>query len=237
MADMVSSFLNLFSIQAQQAEVEMNNRLSRVRAEEGNRVRQASNAAAAAEGSLNRFIQSVNNNRQLKAGGQALEANMVNFYRSDDQLQQQGFSQSIEEAEQAGAAAAAAALNGVAGSVVNDVNLSTQLRDGIMRHAFDDLRDKEAYDTARRAGSIMSQMVGSLDQSLIIDRLDYNQDVAMQQAKPGGRGLQAAILLGRGIAAYSTGGMSEVSGAGNKASGAFSWNTVKDDSYNGMGLA
>lgn len=233
MSDMVSSFMNLFSIQAQGAMVETNNRLARTRAEEGNRVRQASNTASAAEGALNRFVQSVNNNRRLKAGGQALEANMVDFYRSDDQLMKQGFSQSISEAEQAGAMAAAAAVNGIAGSVVEDVNLSTSLRDGIVNDAFSDLRGQESYDTARRAGSIMSQVVGSMDQSLIIDRLDYNQDVAMQQAKPGGRGIQAALLIARGVAAYYSGGTSEM--AANKSGPKFSWNTIKDD--NDLGLA
>lgn len=225
MTDFVSSFLGLFSMQGAQAEAEINTRLSKVRADANNTVRQASNVAAAAQGSLARFIQSVNNNRRLKAGGQALEANVVNFLRSDDQLLKQGLSLSVQEAEQAGAAAAAAAVNGIGGSVVDDVNLSTNLRAALIEDGLKDMRSTEAYDTSRRAGSIMSQMVGSLDQSLILDAIDYNQDVAQITARPGGRGLQAALLLARAGAAIYTGGQSE---AAQAAKPAFSWNTATD---------
>lgn len=184
MADLVSSFLNIFSVSSNRAVVEANNMLSRANAEAGNKVRQASNELTAAKNSLARWTQSVNNQRLLKQGGEALEASVVNYRRGEDELVRQSFSQSIAEAEQAGMAAASAAAAGVAGSVVDTVNMTTALRDSIVRQEFADARNMAAYDTQRRAGTIMSQVVGGLDNSLILDSLDFNIDVAQRQAKP-----------------------------------------------------
>jgi hypothetical protein len=95
----------------------------------------------------------------------------------------QSFSESIRSAEQAGHAAASQASAGVDGDVVDMVNTSTALRDSIVRQSIADNQDAAAYDASRRAGLVMSQMVGSLDQSVILDSLDYNVDVAQRQAK------------------------------------------------------
>lgn len=163
------------------AQGEANNRLSKVNADARNRVRQASNANEAAQNSLARWIQSVNNNRRLDAGGDALEQNIVNYRRSEDAALTQSFAKGISEAEQEGAMAAAAAVSGVDGNVVDMVNSSVALRDSIVGQQMSDFRDMRAYDTAARAGSIMSQVVGGMDNSLILDTLDYNIDVAQEQ--------------------------------------------------------
>lgn len=177
------------------ANARIENRMSAVNTEASNKVRVAKNAAAAAESGLARWVQSVNNNRMLDSGGDRLEETVVNYRRQDDRLLTQSFTDSIAEAEQAGNAAAAQAVSGVEGSVVDMVNGSVALRDSIMRQQAENLRGTVNYDTARRAGSIMSQMVGGLDQSLIMDSLDYNEDVATTKyVASGGRLLANALL-------------------------------------------
>jgi hypothetical protein len=163
---------------AAREQAKLNNRLSKVNADAANKVRGASNVAKAAEGSLARWVQSVNNNRQLDSGGDQAEANIVNYRRQADAGLTQDFATSIRDAEQQGAAAAAQAVSGIAGNVTDTVNTSMALRDSIARQQTEDFRAFANYDTARRAGSIMSQMIGGLDNSLIFDALDYNQDVA-----------------------------------------------------------
>jgi hypothetical protein len=163
---------------AAREQAKLNNRLSKVNAEAANKVRGASNAAAAAEGSLARWVQSVNNQRQLDSGGDALEANVVNYRRQSDAGLTQDFASSIREAEQAGAAAAAQAVSGIAGNVTDTVNASMALRNSIVQQQVEDFRGFQNYDTARRAGSIYSQMIGGMDNSLIFDALDHNVDVA-----------------------------------------------------------
>lgn len=171
-----------FGNKATNAAIAANNRLSAINAKTGNDLRQASNAAKAAEGNLARFVQSVNNNRTLEAGGNAQEALVVNATRRGDAQLTNSFSVSIREAEQAGHSAAAAAAAGVDGNVVDMVNASTALRDSIVRQSVDERQSAEAYDVSRRAGNIMSQMVSGLDNSVILDSLDYNIDVA--QSRP-----------------------------------------------------
>lgn len=163
---------------AEKAVIEANNRLSKQNAESTNAIRQASNAATAAQGNLNRWVQSVNNNRRMDSAGEALEANTVNARRAGDQALKGGFSASIQNAEQAGQMAASAAFSGVGGDVVDMVNTSVNLRNEIVKQEFSDRLDLAHSDVARRAGNIMSQMVGGLDSSILMDNLDYNIAVA-----------------------------------------------------------
>lgn len=169
---------------AKAAQTRANNRISALNAKVGNETRQASNAARAAQGNLARFVQSVNNNRALEAGGNAQEGLLVNYLRSRDAGMVGNFSDDIRSAEQAGHAAASAAMAGVDGNVVDMVNGSTALRDSIVRQSVDEKQNAVAYDVSRRAGTIFSQMVSSMDNSVILDTLDYNVDYGQQGNVP-----------------------------------------------------
>lgn len=171
--------------EATHAQVDANNEISDLNAKTGNSLRQAKNAESAAEGGLARFVQSVNNNRALEAGGNAQEALVVNAVHGDTMRLQRSFSQSIQAAEQAGHAAASQASAGVSGNVVDMVNASTALRDSIVQQSVADDQTAQDYAVSRRAGNIASQMVSGLDSSVIMDTMDYNVDVAQHQAKFG----------------------------------------------------
>lgn len=171
--------------EATHAQVDGNNAISDLNAKTGNNLRGAKNAESAAEGSLARFVQSVNNNAELKAGGSAQEALVVNAVHGDNARLTRSFAQSIQDAEQAGHAAASQASAGVAGNVTDMVNASTALRDSIVQQSVADDQSQADYATSRRAGNIMSQMVSGLDSSVIMDTMDYNVEVAQHQAKFG----------------------------------------------------
>lgn len=168
----------VFEGQGTRAVIAAGNRVRQTNADASNKVRQASNLAAAAEGNLARWTQSVNNNRRLDAGGEEIEANIVNARRQMDAGLTANFTTSIATAEQEGAAAAAQAVAGIDGSVVDMINGSVALRDSIVRQGIDKNIELTNYDTAARAGSIMSQMIGGLDGSIIMDKMDYTVDVA-----------------------------------------------------------
>lgn len=165
---------------AGRATAKANNRLNALNAEVGNKLRTAKNAASAAETSLARWSQSVQNNRRLDRGGDAIEANTVNYRRQSDAAITQGFSSSIRDAEQQGVMAAQAAASGVDGNVVDAVNTSVALRNSIVKQGIENMNDYRDYDASRRAGNIMSQMVGGLDNSILMDNFDYNIDVAQE---------------------------------------------------------
>lgn len=172
-----------FGNDAARAQADANTRISAANAKAGNEVRQASNAFEAAKGNLARYAQSVSNNQRLKAGGDAIEANVVNYRRARDNLGLQSFSTSIKQAEQAGASAAAQANSGIDGSVVDQVNGATALRDSIVDEAIRRNGETMDFDAAHRAAGIEIQTVQGMDGSLILDQLDFNQDFAQVSPK------------------------------------------------------
>lgn len=178
------------------AQVEANNRLSAAQADNDNRVRGAGNAFAAARGSLSRYIQSLNNNQTLEAGGAALEENLINSRRREDTMSSASFEDQIKDAEQTGAQAAAAAFAGVGGEVADTVSVSTRLMQ--QRASLEALRSRDfrIYDDARRAGVIQTQTVRGLDQSLIFDSLDYSINVAQRNKAPSVWGQTAFAVAG-----------------------------------------
>lgn len=166
---------------AGRVEAERNNEISQVNAQAGNSVRVAKNAAVAASNTLARWVQSVSNNRRLDQGGDAIEANAVNYRRASDAGLTHSFSSSIRDSEQAGVQAAQAAASGVDGNVVDMINTSVALRNSIVKQGIEDSGNYADYDAAQRAGNIMHQMVGGLDNSVVLDSLDYNVDFAKTQ--------------------------------------------------------
>ena len=188
-------------------EVEANSRLSDLNAKEGNKIKQAGNAAEAAHNSLDRWVQSVNNNRVLRAGGEALATTLSNARRETDATLTQSFSDSIKDAEQQGAARAAQASAGVDGNVVDQINGSIALRNDIVKQQLENFGNFQNHDIAERAGSITSQMIGGLNSSLILDTFDYNIDVAKHESTMN----NWAYML-RGMAEHMGGGGSVDSG-------------------------
>lgn len=172
-----------FGNDAARAQADANTRISAANAKAGNQVRGAQNAFEAAKGNLARYAQSVSNNRRLESGGDAIEANVVNYRRARDNLATQSFATSIRQAEQAGQSAAAQANSGIDGSVVDQVNGATAIRDSIVNEAISRQGATMDYDAAHRAAGIEIQTVQGMDGSLILDQLDYNQDYAQVSPK------------------------------------------------------
>jgi len=177
-----------FGNMASQAQADADNRLSIVNRDAKTLVRGAQNAFAAAKGSLNRWTQSVNNNRRLDAGGRALEDNMVNFQRNNDNMTARGFSDQIKMAEQIGQQAASAAAAGVSGGVVDMIDTTTALKHSIVNEQVKASGETAAFDAAHRAGSIAMETMQGLDGSIILDSLDYNREYAQKTAKIGSFG-------------------------------------------------
>lgn len=189
------------------AQARNNERISAANAEANNKVRLAGNAQKAAETSLARWTQSLNNQRALDSGGRASDAVKQNFYRTADSWSYDSVNQGILLAEAAGQSAASSAAAGQEGGVVDMVNLSTRLRANIVAQRTADVQHLMSYDAAQRAGTIMSQTIGGLDNSVILDSLDYNKDVALKfpknsvfqdaiqgaMAAYGGGGIQAGL--------------------------------------------
>lgn len=155
-----------------------NNRISQANASSANSLRLYSNAAEAAENNLARFTQSVNNQRTMDAAGKTLNANTTNFLRGNDQQQLNTFAGQIDAAQQAGHQRAQQAAFGVGGNVTDTVNSATALRTSIAKATADQSARSEQQDYSQEQANVMSRMTGSLDNSILLDHLDFNKSVA-----------------------------------------------------------
>ena len=155
-----------------------NNAISKENAASSNSLRLYSNAATAAEDNLARFTQSVNNQRTMDAAGKTLNANTTNFLRGNDVQQSNTFAGQIDAAQQAGHSRAQQAASGVGGNVTDMVNSATALRTSIAKATADQYAKSQQQDFSQEQANVMSRMTGSLDNSIILDHLDYNKSVA-----------------------------------------------------------
>jgi hypothetical protein len=205
MANLMGSFVEIFAVGSEKKAAAHNNELSILNAKIGNENTLYENAYEAAKNGLARFMQSLNNNRALKAGGDALEANTVNFLRSSDMNTLRGMAVDEHNMETLGKVQANAALAGIDGNVVDSINLSTNLRNQIAKGAAESVKNQATYDTARRAGNIEQQVVGGLDSSIILDKFNPNVAYSMEQPMPK-RTPYVLDFIGQAVAAYFSSG-------------------------------
>lgn len=177
------------------AQAEIDTRLSAVNAAATNQVTRARNIEGMARNSLNRYVQSVNNNRMLDDGGDAFTSNLVNGLRAMDSDVNRKLLEDVQTIEEFGASVATQAGTGASGQVVDMINSTTALRASISRELAQQSSDSARYDVSTRSQSIMSQMVGGLDGSLIIDGIDTRQAVAQKAWAPtNGQAVFSAVL-------------------------------------------
>ena len=168
---------------SENATVDAKNLISEKNANAHNRVRVSTNNFAAVKGAISRFSQGQNNQRVLDAGGDALATTFMNYRRNDDQRVASNFEQTIRDAEEEGAQVSAAAASGLSGGVVDTINAATALRRSRANEETRRLGEFGSFDAGRRAASIMQQSVRGMDSSILIDGLDYNNNVPVTLAK------------------------------------------------------
>lgn len=233
--------------QTGKAQAEIDTRLSAINAAATNQVKRAQNLEMMAKNSLSRYVQSVNNNRTLDDGGDAFTANLVSGLRMMDSEVNQKILNDVKTLEEFGAASASQAAVGARGQVVDMINSTTALRSSISRELQKQSGEVAAFEVGQRSRSIMSQMIGGLDSSLILDSLDASQAVAQQKFAPSnGQAIfssvmQSAIKAGVGNVAewgsQQLGSLFSSSPAGSGFTSKFQLGTTEAFSGSGSGSA
>jgi hypothetical protein len=182
----IKAIMGLSAGITEQGQVDANNIVSAANAWASNLVRAANNTAKGSRASLQRFNQSVNNQRALDNMGSSMEAAAVNYRRARDSRTNDNFEKQIAYSEQAGAQAAASALSGLTGGVADLVAGTTALRKSRLQQRFNDATKQGDYDAAQRQQQIFQAGWDSLDSSEIAADLDYSIDVAQTQRRAGG---------------------------------------------------
>ncbi len=164
------------------------NEVRRANAEAANLVRGANNEKAAAFGHLNRWLQSVNNNRALDNAALSLEQTKANYLRQVDASRAGDFQRQLQVQEQAGAASATRGYTGFSGNAAEMVGGSAALRQALVEQTVQKNYKVADQDQQRKVHAITSQLMGGLDQSLILDAVDYNRNVTFEEAAPSSTG-------------------------------------------------
>lgn len=160
-----------------------NNKTEKLQADTANYVRDLNNKTTAKENerdavitATQRWRQGVYNSRVYENAAKDQEVIETNFWRQRDQRQRASFSEQIRNAEEEGRMAAAAAMSGVSGSVVDMLNNTVKLRQGMENQARDEAEDQFAYDKGKLQFGTYWANLDQLDYSLIFDNpktLDY----------------------------------------------------------------
>lgn len=177
------------------AQVSAQNKVNEANVYARNLMRGANNELAAKRGSLARWQQSENNNRTLTQTGSALEAAAVNYRRLRDEGARGELEQQVGFAEQAGAQAAAAASSGLVGGVSDMVAGTLALRRSRIEDAQASREKAADFDAGRQQSNILAAGLSALDNSSIIDDLDYGIDVYSAQVAPSARGAVLSALV------------------------------------------
>lgn len=214
-----------------------NQRSSATAATTKNAARDAANKNTQAQNSLKRFIQATNNNRALDAGGASLAANVTTYRRQKDQLLNSNFETSIQTAEQMGSQASSAALSGITGSVVDNINATTALKRDRVAANVDEQGRAVDQNFADRQRGIVSSTIDGLDNRGINDVLDNNIDVALKYASPSWFGKFLSGGGGQSLAKLG-GSFASMGGSGDNGMGLGNGNTyVSGDSSLANGYA
>lgn len=159
--------------------------INKANADAANVVRGARNELTVVKGRMARANQAENNRRTLYQGGRAAEAAAINYRRMRDSATTEDFEGQIRMAEQAGAAIASQAMAGVGGSVVDVVNGTTALRNARIQQAQKQRMKAADYDAGQAQSDIKRATIQSLDDSSIVDDLDYNVDLGLEVHRSG----------------------------------------------------
>lgn len=185
----ISTALNMISgfgaQTAEKANIKARNTVNAASTYASNLMRSANNELVSKRNSLARFVQTENNSRLMKQTGRELEAASINYRRSRDAATRGDFESQIGFAEQAGAQAAMAGASGLVGGVADVVASTTALRASRINQATSTAFKQSDWDAVQRQRDILAAGLNSLDQSQIIDDLDYSVDTYIAQKSTG----------------------------------------------------
>lgn len=169
-----------------------------------------------AKAGLAQFITTMNNNKRLKAGGDAWAAAQQNRTRNKEASLNQSLEAIIAESEQSGAYAANAASKGQGGSAVAIIDMAMELRNSRASQSRKQANGYIDYDTTKQLAGVMAQTIDGLDQSV-----HGGGSVVQQTAPQSGNSTDwAGVLLNSGLLKTGAGWMSSLSNGPTNMGGA-----------------
>lgn len=176
------------------------NKIGEIQANAANTIRAGNNSVIAKANERNasitklqRWRQEVSNSRVYETVGNNQEALVTNFNRARDQRTRANFSDSIRSAEELGRQQASAAHSGVTGSVVDMIDSTTRIKQGMERVNKESTERQVGSDFEKRQFWQRTSTLDSLDYSAIYDNVIL-QDTTIDI--PNKQGLLGAAIMG-----------------------------------------
>lgn len=141
----------------------------------------SSNQKEAAVTSLQRFSQSLANQRKMKAGGSQYDAQTLNLASRADANTTSNFQRQIQAASEMGSAVAMAGAAGVGGSSVETYQRTLALRQSVNDEAIKRAQDAQQINGADARSAIISDTIASLDNTQVVANMDYTQLIDHQK--------------------------------------------------------
>lgn len=172
---------SLSSAAAEKANVQARNTVNAAQTAASNLMRGANNELLSKRNALSRYIQNENNSRVMTQTGREAEASLVNYRRARDAATSNDFEEQISFSEQAGQQAAMSGASGLSGGIADIVATTSALRVSRIKQASLQATEQADWDASRRQSDILMSGLSSMDQSFIVDDLDYSLDTHVDQ--------------------------------------------------------
>lgn len=222
------AFMGLGSGWLQKQQVKAQNKIRSAEVYASNLMRSANNELASKRDSLARYTQSVGNQRVMEDAGNVVNANVTNYLRGRDDLDNADLESQIAFMEQAGAQAAASAASGLTGGVIDTIAGTMALRESRRAAQTDRVRGQVKVDFAQAQRQNFLAALSRTDNSDIVTNIDYSMDTFTPAVRSGN--LFTDVFGGQ-----SKDSMSAALGAASKAGKSlFSFNTPSVESYYGV---
>jgi hypothetical protein len=147
--------------------------------------RLAKNIERGAEAGLADYLQSVNNNRRMKAAAAQLTSGTQNMVRNQDSMVTSSIEQQLMEAERQGAYAANVAKVGVGGNSVDMIDVTMKLKNSRQRAAITQNNKYINYDMVTQLAGIMPQTIQGLDRTITRASFDHSTNMAFTPDRTG----------------------------------------------------
>ena len=225
--------MNLLQGLQQRQQQKANKRIDEANVDATNTVRAGNAQLASAVGNLQRWQQSVNNQRTIKSYADNAEALRTNLDRAIKGLNSQSLEQRLSSAQEAGAAVAAMGAAGMAGSTRDQVNSSMRMAAQRKQDSITEQKDATKSDATAQIAALTNNLGYALDDNVIIDAVDVRKEKSFAKVDSVWRvALNAAMQTAGSSAGQSAlsnmgSGAGTSSGAATKAAPAsqFNYNT------------
>lgn len=144
----------------------------------------ANNQLLAANAGFQRVAQSLNNQRQLRAAGEAYNASSSNITRMVDDFSRGSMARQLQASEDMGAVAAQAAAAGTGGMTQELVARTAAFQVAVNEQAISRAQGLALYDAHSQRAAVMSSAVEGLDVSPVVETMNYLVPQRAKQLAP-----------------------------------------------------